>query len=145
MNHDQPAAPRRILALDPGEARIGVALSDELGMLAHPRSAIPARDQRHAIQTIATLVQAEQIAEIIVGLPLTLSGAHGAQAHAAQAFAAQLRQAVSVPVRTADERLTSAQAARQAPAAARRRDGTLDSLAAAILLQAELDARKRTP
>jgi putative Holliday junction resolvase len=145
MNHHQPAVPRRILALDPGEARIGVAISDDLGMLAHPRAAILARDRRRALEAIADLVEREQVAEIIVGLPLSLSGAHGPQARAAEAFAADLRRAVAVPVRTADERLTSAQAARQAPAAARRRDGTLDSLAAALLLQAELDARGRRP
>lgn len=142
MNEPLPPAPPRILALDPGEARIGVAVSDELGMLAHPRPAIPGRDRAAALRAIATIVAAEGIREIVVGLPLSLSGERGPQARAVEAFVADLRKAVAVPVRTADERLTSAQAARQAPAAARRRDGTLDSLAAALLLQAELDARR---
>lgn len=142
MNEPLPPAPARLLALDPGEARIGVAVSDELGMLAHPRPAIPGRDRAAALRAIAAIVAAEGIREIVVGLPLSLSGERGPQARAVEAFVADLRKAVAVPVRTADERLTSAQAARQAPAAARRRDGTLDSLAAALLLQAELDARR---
>ncbi len=142
MNMPAAAAHRRILALDPGQARIGVALSDELGLLAHPRPAIAARDRHAALAAIARLVAAEGVTEIIVGLPLTLGGAPGHQAAEAEAFAADLRATVAIPVRTVDERLTSAQAARQAPAAARRRDGTLDSLAAALLLQAELDASR---
>lgn len=142
MNEPSFPSPARILALDPGEARIGVAVSDELGMLAHPRPAIPGRDRAAALRAIAGIVAAEGIREIIVGLPLSLSGERGPQARAVEAFVADLRHAVAVPVRTADERLTSAQAARQAPSAARRRDGTLDSLAAALLLQAELDARR---
>ncbi|GIW13202.1 MAG: putative pre-16S rRNA nuclease [Tepidiforma sp.] len=145
MNHQPPAAHRRILALDPGEARIGVALSDELGLFAHPRPAIPARDRRRALRAIADLVTSEAVDEVLVGLPLSLSGGRGPQARSVESFIAELRGAVTVPVRTADERLTSAQAARQAPDAARRRDGSLDSLAAALLLQAELDARRERP
>jgi putative Holliday junction resolvase len=142
MSQSLPAAPSRILALDPGDVRIGVAVSDELGIFAHPRSAIPGRDRRAALRAIAELVAAEGIAEIVVGLPLSLSGERGPQAAAVEAFIADLRRAVTVPVRTVDERLTTAQAARQAPGAARRRDGTLDSLAAALLLQTTLDARR---
>ncbi len=142
MNVPPPAAPPRILALDPGEARIGVALSDELGMLAHPRPAIPGRDRHAALRAIAAIVAAENVREVIVGLPLSLSGERGPQARAVEAFIADLRRALPIPVRTADERLTTAQAMRQAPSAARRRDGTIDSLAAALLLQAELDARR---
>jgi len=142
MNHHHPAAGSRILALDPGEARIGVAISDDLSMFAHPRPAIAGRDRRAALRAIASLVDAEHVSEIVVGLPVSLSGEHGPQARAVEAFVADLRAAVRVPVRTADERLTSAQAARQAPAAARRRDGTLDSLAAALLLQSLLDTRR---
>ncbi len=142
MNVPPPAAPPRILALDPGEARIGVALSDELGMLAHPRPAIPGRDRHAALRAIAAIVAAENVREVIVGLPLSLSGQRGPQARAVEAFIADLRRALPIPVRTADERLTTAQAMRQAPSAARRRDGTIDSLAAALLLQAELDARR---
>lgn len=143
MNMPAAAAHRRILALDPGEARIGVALSDELGLFAHPRPAIPGRDLQAAIAAVARLVAAEGVTEVIVGLPLTLAGAAGHQAARAEAFAGALRTVLAVPVRTVDERLTSAQAARQALAAPRRRDGTLDSLAAALLLQAELDAGRR--
>ncbi|WP_322796936.1 Holliday junction resolvase RuvX [Tepidiforma sp.] len=146
MTSPQPIAPgRRILALDPGEARIGVAVSDELGAFAHPRPAIPARDLPAAVAAIADLVMREGIAEVIVGLPLTLSGERGAQALAVEPLLRELRAKLPIPVTTADERLTTAQAARQAPRAARRRDGSLDSLAAALLLQSILDARRGRP
>lgn len=146
MTSPQPIAPgRRILALDPGEARIGVAVSDELGAFAHPRPAIPARDLPAAVASIAELVAREGVAEVIVGLPLTLSGERGAQAQAVEPLLRELRAKLHVPVTTADERLTTAQATRQAPRAARRRDGSLDSLAAALLLQSILDARRGRP
>lgn len=143
MTHSQ-TQPRhlRILALDPGEARIGVAISDELGMFAHPRAAISGKDRRAAIEQLRRLVVAEGIGEVLVGLPLTLEGARGPQAVAVGAFVEALRAAIEVPVRQVDERLTSAEATRLAPGAARKRDGTLDSLAAAVLLQSVLDGRR---
>ncbi|WBL36329.1 RuvX/YqgF family protein [Tepidiforma flava] len=79
MNEPLRPAPARLLALDPGEARIGVAVSDELGMLAHPRPAIPGRDRAAALRAIAAIVAAEGIREIVVGLPLSLSGERGPQ------------------------------------------------------------------
>lgn len=146
MTSPQPIAPgRRLLALDPGEARIGVAISDELGAFAHPRPAIPARDLPAAVARIAELVASEGIAEVIVGIPLTLSGEHGAQARAVEPLLRELRARLPIPITTADERLTTAQALRQAPRVARRRDGAIDSLAAALLLQAILDVRRGRP
>lgn len=132
----------RILALDPGEARIGVAISDELGMFAHPRAAVPGKDRRAAIEQVRRLVAAEGVGEVLVGLPLTLEGARGPQAVVVASFVEALRAALDVPVRQVDERLTSAEASRLAPGAARKRDGTLDSLAAAVLLQSVLDGRR---
>jgi putative Holliday junction resolvase len=84
----------------------------------------------------------EAVEEVIVGLPLTLAGERGHQAEAVRPFLDALRQAVTVPVREVDERLSSAQAAATSPALAGRRDGTLDSASAAVLLQGVLDARR---
>ncbi len=127
-------------------------MSDELGMYAHPRPAVKARNEADAVREIARLVGELEVAEVVVGLPLTLSGERGAQADQSRRFAAKLRAAVSVPVRELDERLSSAQAGRLVPgddtrlARARapkdKRDGSLDSAAAAVLLQSVLDSRR---
>jgi len=141
MSQLQPGSPqphRRLLGLDPGERRIGVAVSDELGMYAHPRPAIAAGPR--AVAEIARLVEAESITEVIVGLPLSLSGAESAQTRSACAFAASLRAHLSVPVTEWDERLSSVEAAREVRGSARR-SGELDSAAAGIVLQTVLDFR----
>ena len=138
-----PPLQPRLLALDPGEARIGVAVSDDLGLYAHPRPAIRTRSRAEAVRAVAKLVDAEQIAEVVVGLPLTLTGERGHQAGLAREFVDALRGALSVPVREVDERLSSAQAAAANPSLAGRRDGTLDSASAAVVLQSLLDARRR--
>lgn len=117
-------------------------MSDELGMYAHPRPAVQERTPAATLKSIARLVAELEIGEIVVGLPLTLSGERGAQAQETRAFVEQLRGAVSVPVREVDERLSSAQAERLVPGAGKRRDGTLDSAAAAVLLQSVLDSRR---
>lgn len=132
----------RILALDPGSVRVGVAVSDELGMFAHPRPAVRERTAAATVQAIARLVSELAVSEVVVGLPLTLSGERGAQAQETCAFVEKLRATVSVPIREVDERLSSAQAERLVPGAGKRRDGTLDSAAAAVLLQSVLDSRR---
>lgn len=142
----------RILALDPGRVRVGVAVSDELGMYAHPRPAVKARSQAEAIREVARLVGELGVGEVVVGLPLTLAGERGAQAEETREFVERLRAAVTVPVREMDERLSSAQAGRLVPgddarlarakAPKDRRDGSLDSAAAAVLLQSVLDSRR---
>lgn len=131
------------MALDPGSRRTGVAVSDELGLYAHPRPALHG-GARAILEAVPALVEREGVGEVIVGLPLTLAGGDSDQTRAARALAERLRERLDVPVRTRDERLTTAEAARHAPAARARRDGSLDSAAAAILLQAELDARARS-
>ena len=139
----QPPQPLpRILALDPGEARIGVALSDALGMYAHPRPAIAARARTEALRAIARLVREEGVEEVVVGLPLTLAGERGHQVESIAEFVAGLRRELTVPVREVDERLSSAQAVAMHPELRGKRDGTLDSASAAVVLQAVLDARR---
>jgi putative Holliday junction resolvase len=138
----QPQQQPRLLALDPGEARVGVALSDELGMFAHPRPAIRSRSSAEVVRAVARLVAEESVTEVFVGLPLTLSGEQGYQAEASRDFIAQLRAAVAVPVTEVDERLSSAQAAAMHPELRGRRDGRLDSASAAVVLQSVLDRRR---
>lgn len=133
--------PRRLLALDPGERRTGVALSDELGLFAHTRPAIyGGRDT--VIDAVARLVDSEAIDEVIVGLPLTLAGGESDQTRSARAFAQALRERVAVPVTECDERLTTAEASRIVRGKRRRERGDLDSAAAAVLLQSVLDSRR---
>lgn len=139
LPHPQP---RRLLALDPGSRRTGVAISDELGMFAHPRPALGGVAERATIDEVLRLVEDEAISEVVVGLPLSLSGADSAQTVEARTFTARLRERLPVAVTTWDERLSSVEAGRSVKGAARRRSGELDSAAAAVVLQAVLDSRR---
>lgn len=131
--------PVRLMALDVGSRRTGVAVSDELGLFAHARPALRG-GTRALLHALPPLVEADGIDEVIVGLPLTLAGEDSAQTAATRAFVERLRERLDVPVTTWDERLTSVEAARYVPSD-RHRDGALDSAAAALLLQAVLDSR----
>ena len=131
--------PARLMALDVGSRRTGVAVSDELGLFAHPRPALKG-GQRAVLEAIPPLVAGDEIAEVVVGLPLTLAGEDSAQTARTRAFVERLRERLDIPVTTWDERLSSVEAARYVPPD-QRRDGSLDSAAAAVLLQAVLDSR----
>ena len=132
----------RLLAVDPGSRRIGIAVSDELGMFAHARPALAGGDIAAVAEAIARLVAAEGIDEVIVGMPLSLSGSDTAQTADARTFAAELRRRLTVPVTMWDERLSSVEAGRSVKGARRRKSGELDSAAAAIVLQAVLESRR---
>ena len=127
------------MALDLGSRRTGVAVSDELGLFAHPRPALTG-GTRAVLDALPELVAGEAIAEVVVGLPLALAGADSDQTARTRAFVERLRERLDVPVTTWDERLSSVEAARYVPPD-QRRDGSLDSAAAAVLLQAVLDSR----
>ena len=126
----------RVLALDHGEARCGVAISDPTGELATPLTAVERPDTRRGIGAIAALVREREADLIVVGLPLTLAGEEGGQAAAARAFAEKLQAAVGVPVELHDERLTTKMADRTGGSA------DSDSRAAAHLLESWLAARR---
>lgn len=132
---------RRILALDYGSRRIGVAVSDELGLYAHPRPALNVRSPEAAVAAVAELVEREGADEVVVGVPVGLGGQATAQTREVRAFIERLRSRLRVPVSEADERLSTAEAARRALGRSPR-DGRIDSEAAAIVLQAVLDARR---
>jgi len=138
----------RVLALDVGDVRIGVALSDETGTLASGlvtlRSAGPKKDT----QAVAALVGEHQAEEVVVGLPLRLDGTLGSRGEQIVAFVERLRRVLRVPVVTRDERLTSVAAdERLAEAGVKRRDrkARIDQAAAALILQEHLDERRATP
>jgi putative Holliday junction resolvase len=128
----------RILALDHGEARCGVALSDPTGSLASPLKAVELPDTDAGLQAVARLVEEHQPERVIVGLPLTLAGDEGMQAQRARVFADRLGRRVPVPVELLDERLTTRLAERTGGGA------STDSRAAAYLLESYL-ARQAEP
>jgi putative Holliday junction resolvase len=137
-----PLPARRVLAVDPGSRRIGVAIADELGLYAHARPAILLRPGADAVEAIAKLAEGEHADELVVGLPLSLSGADSAQTRSVRALVAGLRRRLVIPITEWDERLSTVQAARGTRSTSRRRTGDLDSAAAATVLQSVLDSRR---
>jgi putative holliday junction resolvase len=132
----------RILAIDHGTRRIGIALSDELKMIAQPLEFIPAEPFEGFLKRLKELLGKGDVELILVGMPRNMDGSYGPAATKVQEFVAALRGAVSVPIKTWDERLTSAQANRVLIAGGVRRDqrkAKVDKTAAAILLQSYLD------
>ena len=133
----------RILALDHGSKRIGVALSDDLKMIAQPLEFIPAEPFTGVLARLAELIRDKQVELILVGLPRNMDGSFGPAAQRVQDFVSVLTQALPVPLRTWDERLTSAQANRvliQGNVRRDKRKQNVDKMAAAILLQSYLDS-----
>lgn len=137
----------RVIGIDLGSKRIGVATSDTTGTIASPYTVIArhGRDRQTDHRAIAAIVTEMEAERVVVGLPLSLSGDKGPAAQAAEAEAAELAAVLPVPVETWDERLTTVSADRsmmemRMKADARRR--VVDKVAAAILLQAWLDAHR---
>jgi len=135
----------RTLALDVGERRIGVAISDPTGVIALPLLVIARRAWAMDLARVAALVRQHAVERIVVGYPLTLAHRRSAQTERVDRFVVRLRQAVGVPVETWDERLTTAEAERVLVAADLRRERrrrVRDAVAAALLLQGYLDRRR---
>lgn len=122
-----------MLALDYGEARTGVAVSDATGTLARPLTVVEAAGSEAGLRRLAEIVAAEEPERVVVGLPLTLRGEAGAQAEETSRFVERLRGALDVPVESFDERFTTALAAR-----ARSARAPEDARAAAHLLESYL-------
>ena len=134
----------RILALDHGSKRIGVAVGEETRPTAQPWEYIPAGPFADFLARLRQLIREKEIGLILVGLPRNMDGSYGPAAEKVQTFVAALREAVVVPVKTWDERLTSAQANRVLIQGGVRRDKRkekVDKMAAAILLQSYLDGK----
>jgi len=134
----------RALGIDHGTKRMGVALSDELKFIAQPAGFLPAEPEAECLAAIRTLVGAKEVDEVIVGMPRNMDGSYGPAAAKVREFVTALGAVISVPIRTWDERLTSAQANRvllQANVSRQDRKVKVDQMAAAILLQSYLDSR----
>lgn len=132
----------RVLALDVGEQRIGVAMSDANGTMAMPLTTLKATPRTRAMKQIADLVQQHAVDEVVVGLPLTLRGDIGPQAHIVQSFASDLEAVLGKSVQLFDERLTSVvaeQTMRDLGIKPARRKARIDEIAATIILQDYLD------
>ena len=132
-----------ILALDLGRARIGVAISDELQLLAHPLETIPADDQ--AIPRLAHIIREKKVDHVVVGIPRQMNGQIGAAATEALRFVENVRAILPCPVVTWDERLTTVaahRALRDAGKKTRDTRGYVDQVAAQMILQGYLDRRQ---
>jgi putative Holliday junction resolvase len=135
----------RILAVDPGSKRVGLAVSDPTETIAQALSTIPAEPGDTLPTRLAEIANAHEARRIVVGLPLRLNGTRGPEAAAAKQLADALRQASGLPVELVDERMTTAAAERSLIAGGVRREKrrlVVDGVAATLLLQGHLD-RKR--
>ena len=133
----------RILAIDHGTKRMGIALSDELKMIAQPVGYIPSEPFNEFLESLKTIIREKEVELILVGLPRNMDGSYGPAALKVQEFVAVLKTALPIPIQTWDERLTSAQANRFLISAKVRRDKRkqkVDQTAAAIILQSYLDS-----
>jgi putative holliday junction resolvase len=134
----------RILAIDHGTKRMGIALSDETLTIAQPLEFIPAEPFNDFLARLKQLITEKQVDQILIGMPRNMDGSYGPAALKVQEFVAVLKETIAVPIKTWDERLTSAQANRMLIQAKVRRDKRkqrVDAAAAAILLQSYLDSR----
>ncbi len=147
----QPAAParsRRILAIDYGRRRIGLALSDELLLTARPLATLTRKNRRDDLRRLRGVIREHGVARLIIGHPLMLNGSAGPMADEAAAFAARLKKELRLPVELVDERLTSWEAEQLlADREASKRQGreTLDQTAAAVLLRDYLSRQAGAP
>jgi putative Holliday junction resolvase len=146
MDHSRPAPALkpRVLGLDVGSRRIGVAISDPLGLTAQVLPTLQRQNKRLDFQHLAKVISEYQISEIVVGYPLRLSGMEGIQSEKMQLFAEELRKKFGLPVHLWDERLTSTQAnrlLRETDLSIKKRGQAVDRMAAILILQNWMEAR----
>jgi len=135
----------RILALDFGARHIGLAVSDELGVTAQGLPTYHRSNKKNDLDYLRRLVRKYEVGEIVLGLPLRMSGDEGVQAEKVRAFSEELRARLKLPVHLFDERLTSVEAnrvLRETEMSVRRRAEVVDRLAAVLILQSFLEFRK---
>ncbi len=136
----------RILALDIGDKNIGAAISDALGITAQGLDVLRRGPKGEELSRLGEIVEEYGVAEIVVGLPLNMDGSEGPRARDARAYARRLSRALAVPVRTWDERLTTAEARRtllDADLSRAKRKKVIDKLAAVLILESYLQSRGR--
>ena len=133
----------RVLGLDLGTRRIGVALSDPLGLTAQRLTVLECQGATKDLDAVCALVRQHAVTTVVVGLPLTMRGECGVEANKAKAFSETLRRRLGIPVTLVDERLTTVQGERTLRtmgASSRRRAELRDQVAAQLILQSYLDA-----
>jgi putative Holliday junction resolvase len=144
----KPDRPARILALDFGSRNIGLAVSDELGLTAQGLPTLRRSNKRNDLDHLRRVIRQFAVGELVMGLPLHMSGSAGMQTEKVQAFAEELQRKFKLPVHLFDERLTSVEAnrvLRQTEMSVKRRAEVVDQLAAVLILQSFLEFRKRRP
>src|SRR6185312_10448050 len=146
MDHGSPmpALKPRVLGLDVGSRRIGIAISDPLGFTAQGLPTLLRQNKRLDFEHLAKVVSDYQVSEIVVGYPLRLSGMEGIQSEKMRLFAEELRKKFGLPVHLWDERLTSTQAnrlLRETDMSIKKRGQAVDRMAATLILQNWMEAR----
>ena len=134
------------MGLDWGEKRVGIAISDPLGISAQGLATMSRRNKQKDFNYLGSLVRKNQVCLIVLGLPINMDGTEGYQAQRVREVAGEIEKIIAVPVQLWDERLTSSQAHRvleQAGIAHSRQGGSVDRIAAALLLQSYLDSQAR--
>jgi putative holliday junction resolvase len=137
-------SPGRLLGLDVGTRRIGVAVSDLLGITAQGLETLQRRNKRYDFQHLARVIRDYHVIEIVVGLPKRLSGAESAQTQKVLDFVEDLKKKFPLPIHLWDERLTSVQATRllkEAELSIEKRTAAVDRMAAMLILQSFMEAR----
>lgn len=138
---------KRILGIDVGEARIGLALSDQLGMLAHPLETVHVKEGK-PLHRVAEVIRREKIATVVIGLPRNMNGTYGPAADKVRDFAKKLQNLVPCEVKFWDERLSTVAAQRSLHEAGRdikKSRNVIDQVAAQLILQAYLDSLALLP
>ena len=136
----------RIMGIDYGDARTGVAISDLLCTIVGSTYVVPSRNREKAIADIVRLAKENQVGQIVVGLPRNMDGSEGPRAELCRAFAEQLRQATCLPVAMWDERRTTVEAHNilsQHKYPGKKRKETVDAVAASLILEGYLAYQKR--
>jgi putative pre-16S rRNA nuclease len=136
----------RVLAIDPGTVRLGLALSDPSGTIAQPLSVLARRSTQEDLRALADLAKTRDVSLIVIGLPRTMDGRIDVAAQEAQAFGADVARVTGLPVKYWDERLTTVAAERYLIDQGKRRNKRrqeVDRMAATLLLQGYLDYERR--
>lgn len=134
----------RILGLDVGSKRIGLAISDPLGITAQGLETLQRQNKRSDFARLEAVIREYGVAMMVIGLPLRMTGVEGPQAEKMQSFADEIRRRFRLPVHLWDERLSSAQAnrlLRETEMSIKRRGEVVDQMAAVLILQSWMDAR----
>ena len=138
----------RILALDVGDRRIGVAISDELNISAHSLMTLDRRDQRKEAEQIIELIKDYNVEEVVVGMPVMMDGSVGIQAEKVSKFVDELKKVIDIPINYFDERLSTKLIEKtliDADLSRGKRRKIIDKLSAVIILQDYMSSRANTP